>query len=164
MWPRMQSHPPSLFGFPTLALFADETATLQALKVALDQNQASVITTCRGNIWRARSSSSKNPGRRRLLSEIKLPTASPVPGDAGAEQAENISGDTLSWEVLACVGFLLPKSFHVSSSLGGLGNLQLSRYVPLLSHGAGGVLSVQRFCTPDRNRQSGMKASLFSHR
>lgn len=108
------------------------TKILQVLSLIADPNEASMVTTCRGQLWRARSSFSGPPDRRRLLSEIDVPTPLSVAGAAGAEKMENMLGEKIPWEVLPCVGFPLPKSFDVSSSLGGLGHLQLSRYPPPL--------------------------------
>lgn len=110
--------------------------TLQVLELTFDPNQASTVVACRGQLWRARTSSPGVRGQRRLLSETIVPPTSPADGVAGAtdaagpadpERTEKVPGETFLWEVLACVGYPLPKSFDVSSSLGGLGHLQLSR-------------------------------------
>lgn len=103
------------------------------LEQAFEPNQDSVVAACRGQLWRARTPSAGVHGRRRLLSEINVPVAGDGGGAGGAggaahtEITESVLGDTVLWEVLACVGYPLPKSFDVSSALGGLGHLQLSR-------------------------------------
>lgn len=58
-----------------------------------------------------------------------LPPTPPTT-DFAAENAERgVNADTVyPWEILACIGYPLPKAFDVSSSLGGLGRFKLSRY------------------------------------
>ncbi|CAB1096684.1 unnamed protein product [Ectocarpus sp. CCAP 1310/34] len=49
-----------------------------------------------------------------------------IPATASSNK-EEVAGHGYRWEVLACVGFPLPKAFDVVSSLGGLGHFELSR-------------------------------------
>lgn len=59
------------------------------------------------------------------------PPLSPYSVETGAIEGKGDPGGASKyrWEVLACVGFPLPKVFGMSSSLGSLGKFELSRCV-----------------------------------
>lgn len=54
---------------------------------------------------------------------------SPFAVDAGNVEEKGGPRGFYRWEVLECVEVPLPKAFAVSSSLGGLGKFELSRYI-----------------------------------
>ena len=94
------------------------------------------MESCRGYRWRARAPSTGTSGQSRLVSEVEIsalhsplppPSATPAAATNSEHDVGAAPGSVYPWEVLACVGFPLPKKFRVSSSLGGLGGFRLSR-------------------------------------
>ena len=92
----------------------------KVLQLSADAGDTATFRACRKHYWRARPFSARR--RHRLLSERRLPS---FPIFSLAEDDDR--DDLYRWEVQACLGFRLPEAFGLKSSLGGAGNLELSR-------------------------------------